>query len=306
MKKQFILALAVAGLAITACGDKAGYRSHKGTETITEADENTVRDPIVLKAEEIAGGEISHVEADTQASQTFLENILGLSVKFETATENVGAAGEFSASIIVVSILTKEETNCTPKEVRTTQIINEKIVNGVNINGIGKLKCLEADCNSLILMLQKSREASPGGSSSNQIVDASVAVLLSKDASGVYVPVKSDSQTLAVLNSAEQGAAVCRGEVVEDKIIEGEQVPVDADPAANTEKTPEQIQAEKQAQIDALRAQIDALKLENARLAQNAVGTGAGAEVQAQIDANKQKIMGLEYQILGISKSMSM
>lgn len=210
MKKNLIIALAVAGFAISACGKKASYRSHK-TETtvidhtVPEVTEEKAEESVAQKAEALVlKDEVSIANGSNTFSESLRSEILGVSL-----TQQIEHSGQaYQLTSLEISILTNKDQSCLPQKTTTQRFSPDQLNRGVSIANLGRLVCIDKDCNNMVLFIEKKISDMPSGSLPQEAT-ATVPVLLSRSEDGTFRSVATESGRFINVGSAEAASDKC-------------------------------------------------------------------------------------------------
>ena len=208
MKKKIVLTVALAGLAVTACGQKSAYRTVKNTGAMLHTDAGTEALPTVeatveQKAVETLQKDQKFVQInESEDTQGLRENLMGAQLLM---SEN----DKTETAKIEVSLLNKNSKDCAPQTITTKGFSQQALKKGLSIKGLGRVKCVEDDCNHLLLIVEKTQRSTYNGGVPMESVSGNVAVLLAKDEVGVFKPASSESEIIAKAQDLDESILKC-------------------------------------------------------------------------------------------------
>lgn len=206
MKKQLILSLAMAAVAVTACGKKDSYKAAKTQREIVKpspADTNEVAAaPVEEKAEQnILADEHHQMYRKSSLSVLMKQEILGVSAKIEKNADKAN---------IEVTLLDSRSEECKEKTFRKDNVLFSSLKQLTAIDGLGRIRCVENDCINVLLLVEDRRSLENEEWGGSTMINGTVAILLKKDESGVYKPLTTGSEDFLQVNNATVAIEACK------------------------------------------------------------------------------------------------
>ncbi|MBY0315289.1 MAG: hypothetical protein K2Q26_07205 [Bdellovibrionales bacterium] len=208
MKKLVILPL-VAVVALTACGKKASYKSRANLIRTSKPAIN----PRAVNTPAPVAVEMSALEmlAQDQAFQSKKDKDAILAIKAEIR----GVTLKVETSKMTLHLALKNEGDCAPQKFEKNLTISQ-IKNFAQFNEKVRLSCVGNSCEQILMIVEDKKMVS--GSGEQQIEkEGAVAILLKKEADGLYKPTSNQSAEFYQVNNAEVGLQSCSQEVVRDE-----------------------------------------------------------------------------------------
>lgn len=200
MKKQVLVTMTLVGMTLAACSKKDSYRTAKlGTENSGGLKNEASMEE---KALDILEKDTSFLSVEgNELSENLKQSIQGIEVKqIVQETENTDVA------VTQFTILDKDSKDCSPIQFNTQGFTQEALRKGVKVKGQYRLQCIDTDCNDLLLFKEKYVTAGP---QSQESIQASAVIRLSKDESGVYKPAQNENDVFAKAQSVDDAIEKC-------------------------------------------------------------------------------------------------
>ncbi|MCB9072958.1 MAG: hypothetical protein H6623_04985 [Bdellovibrionaceae bacterium] len=195
MTKKIIMTLALTTIALTACGQKNAYRAARVARQQTKPSPSLNNEQAELKVEKTAEQSIQldqghQTHKNSPTSQEMKKDLSGV-----TAQVTVGSG----KANVAVRVLDSQSSNCEEKIYKQEKIPANKLRSFVNIDGLGRFRCVDSACNHAILLIEKQTKAA-----------GSVAILLKKDASEIALkPVNTKSKAFLQINNVDVAQEAC-------------------------------------------------------------------------------------------------
>lgn len=209
MKQQLMITLACISLAMAACSNKDSYRPVTGGSsggTAGGGGEGPTSEEVAI--EMLQSDETFSRLSGSEESLELKSSTQGVQAQFSPMqTENTTVPGMLSMQ---VAVLDRSSENCTPRQINVPPFREADLIAGqVKVNGVGRVVCIEDDCNDVLLYIETTGDQFTDGNLRRGIVTAITSVRLSKDESGVYRPAQNESDVFSGARSIEESVRQC-------------------------------------------------------------------------------------------------